>query len=73
MRHCQWSKQKTNKEIPPYNLPHTEVRELRSEITNVKYILYISLPRSNGEETHNSAFPAALSRGLRRVYSKPEK
>jgi predicted alpha/beta superfamily hydrolase len=31
--------------LPRYYLPHTEIQELQSEFTGIKYKLYISLPR----------------------------
>lgn len=38
-------------QFPAYKLSNTEVRELESKITKVKYILYISLPRAYDKET----------------------
>lgn len=32
--------------FPKVSLPHTEVREIKSKITGVRYILYVSLPRN---------------------------
>ncbi len=42
--------QKEKQEYPEYNLPHTEIRELGSKITGIKYILYVSLPRQYDKE-----------------------
>lgn len=36
--------------FPPFHIPNTEVRSINSEITNINYKLYISLPRVYHQE-----------------------
>lgn len=51
-------KEKQNN-FPSFRIPNTEVRSIKSGITNINYKLYISLPRSYKQE--NSQYPVVYT------------